>query len=257
MAVPSNMRSHLSTADYATWVASFVLEIAILLVMWRKNELSAYPAFAVYLGFSAFKSAVLFAIAQLLSYATYFYAYWGGMGIKFFISCWVAYEVCERVFQPYDLLHKRTLQFFVNVAGVAFTLSILIAMYDPAKSHNALYSICYTLNRSTALVMAAIFGLTAALSQFLALPWNQRVRGLIFGFGFFLLVDCAVSSSYSSYGAATIKALRPLAALAYVIAEAIWFYHFNAAEDVIFEPTLEDFREVEESAKDLSSMDLS
>src|SRR5690242_6541784 len=92
---------HLSLFDYALWFLTPLLQVGVLLAMWKRNLHSLYPRFFGYTILQVVSVPIL-AFLMTRSFTDYYYSYYVNLGLGVILSFAVVYEASRLVFDQDD-----------------------------------------------------------------------------------------------------------------------------------------------------------
>ena len=93
---------------YASWVAGPVLQITLLLFMFRRKWHGVFPRFFSYIIFQIVKSGILFVVYRY-SPDNYFDAYWAGNAISVLLGVAVMDEILQHLLKQWVMRSSKHL----------------------------------------------------------------------------------------------------------------------------------------------------
>src|ERR1035438_4920358 len=107
---------HLRLFDYVLWFGGTLMQLGVLVAMYRRGLHRDYPYFFNYTVLQVLSEPILF-VVQKHSYATYYWSYWVSVALSALISFGVLQEIFHDAFRPWT----------------APRLSLLLQLHRPAS----------------------------------------------------------------------------------------------------------------------------
>jgi hypothetical protein len=207
------MKSFLSNADLAIWIALIAGQVVLCLCIFKKSVFRRLPWFSAYVSTSTVKSLVLLALAYLASYATYYQTFHIASYIKSALAFLTLIEFARWVLPGINLPHnKKAFAWFLTaLAGIAiFTIQWPLRYVEKR------------IDVAACMAVAASFIFIAVYSRSLGLHWARVVRGLSFTLGLLYLVDGVAKALIGHYPMAVAVRVRLFSEIAGVLAVVAW-----------------------------------
>lgn len=224
---------HLHAIDYAVWVSSPVIQVGILLAMYRRGLHREYPFFANYQLFQVLCEPVLF-VVQRHSYSAYYWGYYISVTLSALISAAILYEVARAPFRRGARLSQRTAVVFITVvsmmaavAAVAAVVAVVVVMWPITSSHSAnsiegLTNAILLAQRSVRLLQCGLALLLIISWKSLHMPRRDPLLGIMTGFALFAAVSMMFAAAVWHGTFVHGSVLRQIYSVAYLVACVIW-----------------------------------
>jgi hypothetical protein len=222
----------LSGIDTFLGVTGVVLEIALATILIRRRFWrSAFPLFFVYVCYAIVDVLALLLIARYSSKRTYAHAYWIAQAVYAILGMLAMDEAFRKVFSVY---YFRRVWFRLLVPSVVlFILSVCIWKWlRHAPVQAGPLTIAYiSFDLAMNYILAGIFGLFGLLVFFWRTKWQRHPFGILLGFGAFSVVGMLADALRSDFGTKMDLIFSYAAAVAYIVACAIWLHAFTRNDD--------------------------
>lgn len=164
------------------WIASPLLNTAILLFMARKRLYQQYPAFLSYLILSILGFLVLYPVRKLGTSADYFYAYWTFGGLTSACCVAIVCELLSVMLRPFLGLRDAGKLLFRWAAVIMIVMALVIAFSSNVQGSYLVAGVL-ELERSTRLMQIGLLLLVLCCSRYLGISASNRAYGLTLGLG--------------------------------------------------------------------------
>ena len=205
------MRTFLSTAELAIWMALIAGKVVLCLCIFKKRLFQRLPLFSSYVLASTLKSSLLFVISFLGSYGAYYYTFYATGRIIWALAFLTLLEFGRQVLPSLNLPRKER-------AAAWLIVSLGIAVIFAAR-----WPLRYVENRvelAGYLVIAVCFIVLALYSRSLGLGWSRLLGGVAFTLGLLYLVE-GTTAVTGHYSAAALPA-RQISQLGNLLAVLAW-----------------------------------
>lgn len=188
------------TVDTGLWIGGLVAEIALILVLSRIRVYRTLPAFFVFVCWSFFADAVVFALQSWYPsiFSQYSHIYFRVYEIQMVIDSAVIFavlvELTWSVLRPVrNSLPKRSwigIAALIAVAGLLLwpLAGLTIPPYLTQEGRNF-----FRLQQTFAILRVVVFLAMAGLSQLLSIGWRNRELQVATGLGFYSIVSLAIT----------------------------------------------------------------
>lgn len=215
---------------YYFWIAPHVLQIVILILLFRRGFYRKFPIFTVYTAFAICAYFALLILSKSSARSSYFewYSFITGMSTALFFG--IICEIFSHVFANYVALRKvhRPLFRWTTVAFLAMALSF--AVYTHRSDVDPTWFTYLVLDRSGDIVLCGLILALFLFSTFLGLSWNRRVYGIALGLGIACSVDLAITAIQSQLGSSWAVPLEIIDMAAYHWCVVIWLFYLLVPE---------------------------
>jgi hypothetical protein len=215
-------------AQYVMWVSAPLLQVGILVFMYRRKLHQDYPIFYNYTLFQVLTSVLLFFVRNFWKSPAadyvYYYGYWGTGLISALMSFAVLHEIFKDAFRPFEALRDLSSILFrwaalvvLLVAGMAAITASNAGQTDPVTNTILL------IQRNVRVMQCGLIFFLLLFSEYLGISRRHILFGVAVGFGIFAAINMLVSTSLSHATALNGTTLREINSGAYLVACLIWF----------------------------------
>jgi hypothetical protein len=189
------MYSH-SLLWHYLWVAPHLLQLVIVVMMWRRGLVRKFPIFVTYTITEIVQGGALFLADHSAAVSGYQYRQ---AEIAFeMISCilrfGLIYEIYSNVFRPYPSL-EQVGRLVLRWSGALLLLAgIGIMACSPEAGFQRLDIGLVFISRTVSLTQIGLLTILFIFSSYLAITWRNLVFGIALGLGIFSTVDLAVAA---------------------------------------------------------------
>jgi hypothetical protein len=218
---------HLRPMEYVLWFASPALQAGVVIAMLRRGLHRDYPYFFNYTILGVIAEPLLF-VLHLTSYTSYYYAYYGNLGLSVIFSFAVLQEIFRDAFRPYEALRDLSVILFRWSALVVLLVAVAWAISSGSgggKPDTGFMEVSLVLaDRSVRLMQCGLVFFLLLFSEYLGIPRRSFLFGISLGFGLFASVNMLVFTGlYNRSGVISRTTLSEINSGAYVAAVLIWF----------------------------------
>src|ERR1035437_7801940 len=118
---------HLRLIDYVLWCAGTLMQLGVLVAMYRRGLHRDYPYFFNYTVLQVVSEPTLFVI-QRYSYNMYYWGYWTSIALSALVSFAVLQEIFHDAFRPYEALRDLSVILFRWSALVVLLVGVMWAI---------------------------------------------------------------------------------------------------------------------------------
>jgi hypothetical protein len=203
----------------AVQITNIALRICILVLMWRRNLLRAFPFFSSYVAYG-----LVAAIPRAITLSTphvYLYVYWITEPLSVILAILAVNESFRRVFHVFYLLRWFR---FVFPGGIAVALlgSVLAAFISPPRHVGLAGAMIISAMTVAQYVILAISFVFFALVLLLPVRWGIHEYHIVMGFGFSSLATVFAAAVRSVFVTRFTFFSSMLPAVVYVAVLVIW-----------------------------------
>ncbi len=210
---------HFSLVDYLLWLPSPILQVGVLVALFRRGLHKEYPYFFKYTILQVLVAVFLLCVQG--SEYLYYYGYWVISAISIVISSAMLYEIFKHAFCPYEALRNFSvvlLRWSALVLLVGGMWAIHTARTDQPDFINA---VILRADGSLRLMQCALAFFLLLFSKYLGISRRHMLFGIALGFGLFASVSMLVATGMSHSGLSG-WVLRRINCAAYDVAALIW-----------------------------------
>jgi len=217
---------HAVLSQSALWFGAQILQLAILVCMYRRRIHESYPAFFYYILLQVLSDPFLtLARGQRWDY-TYYYGYWAttcvGVGLSFF----VLQEVFRDAFRPFEALRDLSTILFrwaalvlLLVAGMAWLSAVTTSN---SSNPDLITSTILMVDRNVRVMLCGLVFFLLMFSEYLGISRRHVLFGVAVGFGFFSAMHMLVATALSHPTILHRNTLTLINSAAYVISCIVW-----------------------------------
>lgn len=223
-----NLQALFNTMACVTWI----LQVAILIGMYRKDLMREFRIFFAYTAFTLFQSLSLVAIRNYFGYRSvaYFDSYWIGFAIHIVLMFFIIQEVYAKVLCRYEGLRALSNIIFRWAFMLLVLLATTSALNAPAPAADWMYSNILRIDYSTRIVEFGLIVLLFVLARAFALSWRECVFGIAVGTCFYCSTELAILTLRTHYGPSVADLHAILSPLLGIITLSIWALYMYRAE---------------------------
>jgi hypothetical protein len=214
------MQIHL--AQYIMWLAAPLLQIAILVFMFRRGLHREYPFFLNYTIWQATTSVALLVFYQL-SYSMYYFGYWSTTLISSLLAFAVLHEIFKDAFRPFEALRDLGTILFRWAALVVLLVAGMSAV--TASNVHQVDTVTNTIllvQRNVRVMQCGLIFFLLLFSEYLGISRRHILFGIAVGFGCFAAMQVLVATAVSHATIMKHSTLRELNSAAYILACLTW-----------------------------------
>jgi hypothetical protein len=209
------MKDYLSIADLAIWIALIAGQVVLCLCILRKHVFRRLPWFSAYVFVCTSESLLLFAIALLSTYATYYHVFYLSSHVVSAMAFLTLVEFGRQVLPGLNLPQKEKALACLLTALAAMLLFVsLWPLRSIGNEKRIELGACF----SIAIVLIFIAG----YSRHLGLRSSRLVGGVALTLGLVYLIDGAAKAIMGHYPLALVLQVRQFRQIAHVVAVATW-----------------------------------
>ena len=214
---------HLHPIDYVLWLAAPVLQLGVLIAMYKRGFHREYPYFFNYTVLQVLSEPILY-LMNRQSYTLYFYSYWVSIALSALVSFAVLQEIFKNAFRPYEALRDLSVILF---RWSALVILLVAGMWAITGSHSdqvdTVRNTIQLASRSVRLMQCGLVFFLLLFSEYLGISRKNILFGIALGFGLFASVSMLVAAAASHPSAVPGRMLRWIQSGAYNVSVLIWF----------------------------------
>lgn len=188
---------------YYLWIAPYVLQGVLVLVMVRRKFYRQFPVFFAYTVFEVCQFAVLFAMdhSAAVSAEEYVRAYGWALAVSTALRFGIILEIFAHLSRNYPALNRlgRPLLRWLTVSLLATALGLAVYTVGNDANHPWWFAM-YVLDRTASFLQCGLLLSLFMFSGYLGLSWRNYVFGIALGLGIFASVELAASAIRSQPG---------------------------------------------------------
>ncbi len=244
------------------WFGAQVLQLGVLVCMYRRRIQDYYPAFFYYIILQVLSDPFL-ALARDRWYFAYYYGYWVTICLSVGLSFFVLQEIFRDAFRPFEALRELSTILFrwsalvlLLVAGMsAITISNPNQVPLPNAHHvDIITDTILLVDRNVRVMLCGLVFFLLMFSEYLGISRRHLLFGVAVGFGFFSSVHMLIATAMSHQTVLHRSTLSAINSGAYIIACLIWLAYLAnpktlLAGETVAEPRPGDWNTAIEEAR--------
>ena len=213
---------HLRLLDYVFWGGGTVLQLGVLVAMYRRGLHRDYPYFFNYTVLQVLSEPILFVI-QRHSDTLYYWGYYVSVALSALISFAVLQEIFHEAFRPYEALRDLSVILFRWSALVVLLVAVMWAITAAHSNQvDTITNSILLIQRSVRLMQCGLVFFLLLFSEYLGISRRHVLFGISLGFGIFASVNMLFAAAASHGTFVHHSILREVNMAVYDIAVMIW-----------------------------------
>ncbi len=213
---------HLRLIDYVLWFTGPVMQVGILVAMYRRGLHRDYPYFFNYIVLQVLCEPILFVILRF-SYTVYYWGYWVSIALSALVSFAVLQEIFHDAFRPYEALRDLSVILFRWSALVVLLVAVMWAIAAAHSSQvDAVTNSILLVQRGVRLMQCGLVFFLLLFSEYLGISRRHVLFGIALGFGIFASVNMLWAAAVAHGTFVHVSVLRQINSGAYNFSVLIW-----------------------------------
>jgi hypothetical protein len=181
---------------YYLWIAPYVLQGVLLLVMVRRRFYRQFPVFFAYTAFEVCQFVVLFAMdhSAAVSAEEYVHAYGWALAVSTALRFGILHEILAHLFRDYAALGHFGKPIFRAATVALLFAALALAVYTGGNNANGVMLAVHVADRTASILQCGLLMCLFLFSTYLGLSWRNHVFGIALGVGIFASVELIVSA---------------------------------------------------------------
>jgi len=200
-------------ADLAMWVALIVGKICLCLCILKKHFFGRLPWFSAYVFGSTLKSSLLFGIAFLGSYASYYYTFYVTGHLESALAFVTLIECGRQVLPGFNLPGKEKAGLWLLTAASAVIVFVVAFPFHFIENR---------LEVGAYLSIAVAFIFIGAYSRYLGLYWSRLLATVTATLGLLYLVEGVTRAVSWHFASSLVLLARQISPITNLLAVAAW-----------------------------------
>lgn len=218
---------------YGSWLAGPLLQITLVIFMFRRKYHTTFPRFFSYILFQTLKSACLFVAYRYFSVEIYFDAYWTGNALSVIFAVAVMDEILRSLFREYGGIQSLGATIFRWSCGLLLLVAIIGALSSGEADGDRFAAAVFAFDRSMRLMQVGLFLLLMLLCRLLKNCWRQPVFGIALGFGVFASIELILVSVVLWSGEPHETTISLLKSVAYNAVTLVWIGYLKRRPQLV------------------------
>jgi hypothetical protein len=204
--------------QYAIWIVSTVILLAVAVFMRRNGSHRAYPVFFVYVLFVAAHGAFLLIIKEFP--LLYFYGYYAGALVSVALSFSVLFEASKAVQSLPSFTLDRTR--FVQLCVACCVIAILVVSQTTVQETSTIMRARVLIEEALRVVQLGVLCIFVLATKFFGLYWKRFEFGIVAGYGLYAAVELCALLIRALWGEAALEHFVLIKSLSFFAACLIW-----------------------------------
>ena len=216
---------HVLLSQSVLWFSVQILQLSILICMYRRRIQEYYPAFFYYIVLQVLSDPFL-TIAQGRWPYTYYFGYWATVCLSVGLSFFVLQEVFRDAFRPFEALRDLSAILFRWAALVLLLVAGMSAITSSNHSHiDSITGTILLVDRNVRVMLCGLVFFLLMFSEYLGISRRHLLFGVAVGFGFFSSIHMLVTTAMAHQTVLHRSTLAAINSGAYLIACIIWLFY--------------------------------
>jgi hypothetical protein len=203
------------------WFGAQVLQLAVLVCMYRRRIQTYYPAFFYYIVVEVLSDPFL-ALAKGRWDYTYYFGYWITVCLTTTLSFFVLQEIFRDAFRPFEALRELSTILFRWSALVLLLVAGMSAVTASNHSPDGITATILLVDRNVRVMLCGLVFFLLMFSEYLGISRRHLLFGVAVGFGFFSSIHMLVATAMGHSTVLHRSTLSAIYSSGYVIACMIW-----------------------------------
>lgn len=212
----------LHVLQYVLWFSAPLLQVGVLIFMYRRGLQRDYPVFFNYTILQVLTFLFL-AAAQAYSYRAYYFGYWTTVALNNLLAFAVLQEIFRDAFRPFEALRDLSVILF---RWSALVVMLVVGMSAITNSNSmqvdTVTDTILLLERNVRIMQCGLVFFLLLFSEYLGISRRHILFGISVGFGFFAATNMLVATAMSHSTVIKRSTLSEINSAAYVVACVIW-----------------------------------
>ena len=188
------MSEQIKTLYYALWIAHPILQTAIAVVMFRRQQYRQFKFFFAYIVTQILTFAVIFPVRY--NYAVSFYLYWFSAAISVALGFKVIHEAFLDAFRPFHTLRDLGTVLFKWAGLVMLLVAGVVSVSTNSSDTVPWVQAILTAQRCVRIIQVGMVLFLLFFAHYLGVSRRRHSFGIALGFGFFALVELSLVASW-------------------------------------------------------------
>ena len=229
--------------DQALWIASDLLELGLVLLLFALKRARRFPLFTFYVASNFAEDVILYFVNWRGSRAAYFDVYWALKVVEVAAQFGALYEVAGIVFRPMGVWAPDIRKRFALLASGSLVVAAALTGLASPPTDRFIQAVLIKGSFFVACLMSELFVVTTTLSTRIGLAWRNHVSAISQGLGVYSIITVIVEGTNSYLGAqggaAGYTALERVRVTTYFFCICYWIVSLYRDEPVRREITAE------------------
>jgi hypothetical protein len=224
------------------WLAPHVLQLGLVVYIWRRGLQKQFPIFFAYLIYEATEEFTLYYmdLSPNVSGQTFWYSFCGGLILEGALIFALVGELFSGLVRPWAAVASLGNRLISGAGAVLVLLATLAAAYAPIDNpQNAIISRAHILEQTMFIIQCGLVLFLFLFASYFRLAWNHRTQGIALGLA---IVSCEHMASWAVMASGAMMDKRHLLDFlnlaTYHLCVLIWIYYFVTRPKVAGESTV-------------------
>jgi hypothetical protein len=214
---------------YYLWLAPYVLQLILAVLLWRRNFQKQYPVFLIFATVTALAQFTLYAADVLpsVSATAWWYVLWVGFLVEALIKFALIGEIFGAVFGLYPSVAKPGKLLISGVGVVLVLIATLVAAYTHKDNIHWIVSGAHILEQTIYLIECGLILFLFLFAAYFKLSWSRSSFGITLGLGISACVQLATwaLAANANFSVQNRTLLDFVHMATYHLCVLIWFYY--------------------------------
>src|SRR3954462_1345884 len=208
--------------QYALGAAPSLIQIAIVIAMFRNGSRKRFFMFWTYTIFQILLTGILMVVFQRGD-LEYFFVYWAGAAMSAFLGFAVIYECFSEAMQPYETLRDLGRLLFRWAAIVMAIVGFVFILSTPSGTEHTLFVRNILIaERAVRIIQCGMLLLLYLFSHHVGITWRNQLFGIVLGFGVYASLNLLMFSLRSRFGEDWNVNASLMNSVSYLLTTGLW-----------------------------------
>jgi hypothetical protein len=214
------MSDHLKTLYYVLWICHPLVQLAIVLVMFRRKQYLHFKFFFAYLIAQIVSFALIFPLRS--NFSAWFYLSWSSTAISVVLGFKVIHEAFLDVFRPFHTLRDMGTVLFQWAGLVMLLVAVVVSLSTNSSESLPWVQAILTTQRCVRVIQVGMVLFLLFFSRYLGVSRRQQSFGIALGFGLFAFIELSLVASWVGYHVASKSSTDLINMAAYNLTLIVW-----------------------------------
>ena len=182
------------------WIASFLGNLLLALVLFYRGRARSFPIFTVYIVTQIIDLIVLYVVIRHASLTIYRYFYWSTNWLEQILQICVFYEIAVHVFCPTGVWARDVRKTFMGLIVLSLIMASLLTWLAHPSAPYLHITLYLRSSLFSAVLLSELCVAMVVLSGTVGLPWKTHVARIAQGLGAYSIVRVATGIIQNAVG---------------------------------------------------------
>lgn len=204
-----------------------LLEVWLLLVIWKRRLFGAFPFFSIYILATVLIEVIKLAVVN--DYLAYFKVFWSGEVLYAVLALLALHEAFNRLFEPFLRIYSWFRFVFPTTVLVFSGIPVLYALARPPREASPAISLILSFALGVNILQCGLFLVFLVIKQILSISTRTHAWGIVEGFAATALAGLTYAAR-SEFGTKLTFLVKYGPPVAYIFALLLWLDTFIRVE---------------------------